>query len=73
MAAIISVRLSWSSFKSLDSSKLIGMAIFYGIGAIYYFFLKRKWAKEGKDFKSELGSYDQRWIDDEKVAAENNK
>jgi len=69
ITAVIQVRLSWASFKSLDSQKLIGMAIFYGVGALYYFILRYKWKKEGKSFKTELGKYDQKWIDDEAAIA----
>lgn len=50
LACIISLRLSWSAFTSLNKTTINGMAVFYGIGTIYYFYLKSSWDKKGKSF-----------------------
>lgn len=64
-ASAVSVRLSVSAFKNLNSRNVIGLAVFYGVGTLYYFFLKSRWRKTGKSFR-DLSQYDERWIQDEK-------
>ena len=65
LASVISLRLSFSAYKKLNSSILSGIAIFYGVGTVYFFYLKASWKKKGNSFADIKDSYDESWISEE--------
>lgn len=72
IASGIAVRLSMSAFKNLNTQTITGIAIFYGLGTVYFFFLKEKWKKEGKTF-ADITQYDERWVEEEKALEDGKK